>query len=75
MIGVLLFWFILVYYGEVRKGVARIGWVIYSIFFLTFLAYLVNGSSVPQATLWTAEWIIAALRASWILLALLALLV
>lgn len=72
LIGVLLFWFILVYYGEVRKGVARIGWVIYSIFFLTFLAYLVNGSSVPQATLWTAEWIIAALRASWILLVLLA---
>ena len=31
-----------------------------------------NGSSVPQATLWTAERIIAALRASWILLVLLA---
>jgi hypothetical protein len=70
--GVLLFWFLLVYYGEVRKGVARIGWVIYGIFFLVFLAYLVNGSPVPQATLWTAEWIIAALRASWILLVLLA---
>ena len=46
--------------------------MIYGSFFLTFLAYLVNGFSVPQATLWTAEWIIAALRASWILLVLLA---
>jgi hypothetical protein len=70
--GVLLFWFLLVSYGRVRKGVARIGGLIYCIFFLTFLAYLVKGSLVPEATLWTAEWITAALRASWILLVLLA---
>lgn len=70
--GVFLLWFVFGYYGEVRKGVAAIGWVIYGIFFVAFLAYLVNGRSVPQATLWTAEWIMAALRASWILLVLLA---
>jgi hypothetical protein len=84
--GVLLLWFVFTYYGEVRKGVAGIGWSIYGVSFLTFLGYLVYtwlhapafasppANWVPQATLWAAEWIIAALRASWIILVLLALL-
>ena len=72
LVGTLMLWIVLGYYGEVRKGVAAIGWVIYGIFLLTFVAYLATSRSVPQATLWTAEWIIAALRASWIILVLLA---
>jgi hypothetical protein len=84
--GVLLLWFVFSFYGEVRKGVAGIGWSIYGVSFLAFLGYLVYiwvhatalasppANWVPQATLWAAEWIIAALRASWIILVLLALL-
>jgi hypothetical protein len=87
--GVLLLWFLLVYYGEVRKGVAQIACLIYGISFFVFLGYLgylvygwihapasarafAPANWVPQATLWAVEWIIMVLRASWIILVLLA---
>ena len=56
-------------YEDVRKGIEVTGWVAYVGCFLLFAGYtwLATGS-VEQASFWTAEWVIAGIRASWILL-------
>ncbi len=59
-----------------RKGVEITGWVVYAACFLIFAGYLRLAAAnqvpeewqVPQATFWTAQWLIASIRASWMLL-------
>lgn len=64
--GPLLF-YVLRNYEGVRKGVEITGGLVYGVFFLVFACYAYS-ASVPQSTFWTAEWVIAAIRASWMLL-------
>ena len=69
VIGMALLHYVLNKYEDVRNGVKITGWVVYLICFLIFAAYLgFAQASVQQATFWTAEWLIAALRFSWWLL-------
>jgi hypothetical protein len=70
VLGIPLLYFILSNYEEVRKGVEKTGWFAYGLFFLIFFYYLLPSShtSVSQATFWTAEWVLASVRASWLLL-------
>ena len=77
-LGVPLLFYVLHNYEDVRKGVEVTGWLVYGVCFLIFIGYLPLASAkwapeaalwqVPQATFWTAEWLIASLRASWMLL-------
>jgi hypothetical protein len=77
-LGVPLLFYVLHNYEDVRKGVEITGWLVYGACFLIFAGYLPLVSAaqapeaalwqVPQATFWTAEWVIASLRASWMLL-------
>ena len=72
IMGIALLYYVLSNYEGVRKGVQNVGWVLFGLSFAVFTVYLVvpamKAGSVAQATLWTAEWILAALRLSWILL-------
>jgi len=72
IMGAALFYYVLDKYEDVRKGVRTIGWVLFGAALAVFLGYLflpeIAAGSVPKATLWTAEWILAALRLSWIFL-------
>jgi hypothetical protein len=77
-LGVPLLFYVLHNYEGVRKGVEITGWLVYGACFLIFFGYLPLASDkwapeaalwqVPQATFWTAEWAIAAIRAQWMLL-------
>jgi hypothetical protein len=77
-LGVPLLFFVLHNYEGVRKGVEVTGWLVYGACFLIFAGYLRVASvregteaiqcQVPQATFWTAEWMVASIRASWMLL-------
>jgi len=77
-LGVPLLFYLLHNYEDVRKGVEITGWVVYAACFLIFVGYLASAAArqapdgalwqVPQATFWTAEWMIASIRASWMLL-------
>jgi len=72
IMGAALLYYVLKKYEDVRKGVQIIGWLLLGLSLAMFSTYLVvpamNAGSVPQATLWTVTWILAALRASWMLL-------
>jgi hypothetical protein len=72
ILGLALLFYVLDKYKNVRKGANYVGGTIFGIFFLTFLLYLilpgVKQSFVPQATVWTAEWMVATLRLSWMFL-------
>jgi hypothetical protein len=78
ILGLPLLLFVLHNYEDVRKGVEATGWLVYGACFLIFAVYLRvafvrEGAEaiqwqVPQATFWTAEWVIASIRASWMLL-------
>lgn len=64
-------------YDEVRDGAKEVAWTLYAVFLTTFLAilYLIRNDKtcLEQATLWMIQIVLAALRASWVLLILLAL--
>ncbi len=78
VLGVPLLFYVLHNYEDLRKGVEVTGWLVYGACFLIFAGYLSLASAiqapqaalwqVPQATFWTAEWVIAFMRASWMLL-------
>jgi hypothetical protein len=72
VMGAALLYYVLDKYEDVRKGVHTIGWILFGVFLAVFLGYIawlgIAAKSVPQATLWTAEWILASLRLSWIVL-------
>lgn len=72
VMGIALLYYVLSKYEDVRKGVQNIGWLLFGGALAVFSAYLavpaIKANSVPQATLWTAEWILAALRLSWMFL-------
>ena len=60
-------------YEDVRKGVQITGYFVYGVSFLVFAGYLLlKSAEVPQATFWTVEWVVASIRASWMLLFILA---
>ena len=71
-LGAALLYFVLKQYDQVRPGIRNTGWAAYTLFFVIFVLLYAFGATgghrVQQATFWTAEWIIAALRFSWILL-------
>jgi hypothetical protein len=77
VLGVPLLFYVLHNYEDLRKGVEVTGWLVYGACFLIFIGYLPLAanwapepalSQVPQAIFWTAEWVIAFMRASWMLL-------
>jgi hypothetical protein len=72
ILGMALLYYVLDKFENVRRGAKPIGWFLFGLFFLAFSAYLivprVSRGSVPQATVWTAEWMVAALRLSWMFL-------
>jgi hypothetical protein len=73
VLGFPLLYFILNNYEEVRKGVKVTGWIGYGVFLAVFIInlYLTPSTSmmpVSQATFWTAEWALASVRVSWLLL-------
>jgi len=78
LVGSTLVLYVLGKYESVRKGVKRFGLGLYCFFALLFAyyAYAAYASSCTavQSSLWTAIWVLAALRVSWILLFVLALL-
>jgi pimeloyl-ACP methyl ester carboxylesterase len=67
-LGVPLLYYILSMYESVRKGVQITGWIVYGVCFVTFTTLLGQGHTVPEASLWMAELVAAAVRASWLLL-------
>jgi hypothetical protein len=69
LIGASLFSYVLSKYEGVRKGAQVAGWISYSTALLAFAVCLSHSNgNVSEATFWTAEWVIAALRFSWWLL-------
>ena len=72
LVGSTLVLYVLGKYETVRKGVKRFGLGLYCFFALLFVYYAYSayaGScTAMQSTLWTAIWVLAALRISWILL-------
>ncbi|HYM74898.1 MAG TPA: hypothetical protein VE377_02880 [Candidatus Dormibacteraeota bacterium] len=89
LVGSTLVLYVLGKYEGVRKGVKAVGLVFYAIATTAFAYYIYAAKAhpgvadptkgmpspfVPRGTLWTAIWIFAALRLSWILLFVLALL-
>jgi hypothetical protein len=77
ILGLALLFYVLDKYKNVRRGAQPVGWFLFSLCFLTFSGYLVflhtsNFRSDPKvvlrATLWTAQWTVAALRLSWMFL-------
>jgi pimeloyl-ACP methyl ester carboxylesterase len=73
-LGVPLLYYILSMYESVRKGVQITGWIAYVVCFVTFAVLLGQGHNVPEASLWMAELVAAAVRVSWLLLTAFALL-
>jgi hypothetical protein len=78
-LGIPLLFYVLHKYEGVRKGVEITGWVVYGVCFLIFAGYLYFNPAgvsqelvVPQATFWTVEWVVAAIRTSWLFLLLFA---
>jgi len=65
LIGASLFSYILAKYEGVRKGAKITGWVVYVLALVVFVVFLTFTRNVPEATFFTAEWILAALRLSW----------
>jgi len=55
-------------FGEVRRGVADVGWSLYVLSLALFLVYLLRGAGITEATLWVVQWLILILRLSWIAL-------
>jgi hypothetical protein len=78
LLGSALIAWVLKSYESVRRGVWLLGSALFLLLFAVFVYYLhaesaqTAGFEVPQATLWTAVWIMAALRSSWIVLFVLA---
>jgi hypothetical protein len=72
VLGVGLLFYVLDKYADIRRGVQYVGYFIFGCALLLFAAYLVvpsiKASSVPEASLWTAQWLLAALRVSWMFL-------
>lgn len=69
LIGASLFSYVLAKYEGVRKGAKITGWIVYLLTFVVFMACLgLSKGNVSEATFWTSEWILAALRFSWWLL-------
>jgi len=82
VLGLALLFYVLDKYTNVRKGAKPVGWFLFGLCFLTFTVYLIVPNktvnsmgvvevikgSVPQATVWTTEWMVAALRLSWMFL-------
>ena len=66
-LGVPLLYFVLSQYENVRKGVQVTGWVSYFAFLSVYAFCLIN-HSVQQASFWTVEWVVAAIRTSWLLM-------
>jgi hypothetical protein len=69
--GLALLFYVLDKYKNVRRGATPVGWFIFGSCFLTFCVYLIfagaeNENPVTQATVWTVQWAVAALRLSWI---------
>jgi hypothetical protein len=71
ILGLALLFYVLDKYKDVRKGAWPVGMLLFVPCIVRFVGYLVelnfSGNSVPQATIWTVEWIVAALRISWLL--------
>ena len=67
--GAPLLGYVLSKYERVRHGVQITGWVAYALSFCA-LVYLCYGRHVPveQATFWMTEWVVAAIRTSWLLM-------
>jgi hypothetical protein len=70
--GAVLLGYVISKLGDVRRGAGIAGWGLYGFFLLAFAAYLASGFRVAEATLWVAQWIIVALRISWVILIVLA---
>jgi hypothetical protein len=82
VLGLALLFYVLDKYKDVRQGATPVGWFLFGVCFLTFSDYLmfphtivnwkgdpeVIKGSVLRATLWTAQWTVAALRLSWMIL-------
>jgi hypothetical protein len=72
VLGVGLLFYVLDKYADIRRGVQYVGYFIFACALMLFAAFLVVGpikaSSVPLASLWTAEWLLGALRVSWVFL-------
>jgi hypothetical protein len=65
----LLFYILDKYKRNVHKAAEPIGRLLFGVCFFTFSGYLIlSKGSVPQATVWTTEWTVAALRLSWMFL-------
>jgi hypothetical protein len=75
-LGAALFLYVLKKYDKIHNGAWEIGLALYSLSFAAFVVALVmcrRGSApLQQATLWTMQWLLAALRVSWTALSLLA---
>ena len=69
VIGGPLLGYVLSKYERVRHGVQITGWVAYALGLSAFL-YLCYGRHVPveKATFWLTEWVVAAIRTSWLLM-------
>jgi hypothetical protein len=72
--GAPLLGYVLSKYERVRHGVQITGWVAYALCLCAFV-YLCYGRHVPveQATFWMTEWVVGAIRTSWLLMFVLAL--
>ena len=66
-LGVPLLYFVLSQYENVRKGVQVTGWVSYFAF-LGVYVFCLRNHGMQQASFWTVEWVVAAIRASWLLM-------
>ena len=82
VLGAGLMWWALDAYQDTRPGISGWGWTTY---FLALLGFAIAsyyarsqggyaGEWIPRASYWTVQWTLAALRLSWIALALLAIL-
>jgi hypothetical protein len=67
-VGFGLFLYVLDKYEDIRQGTLKSGLVLYSVSFAAFVFALAMAGSdarLQQATLWTMQWLLAALRISW----------
>jgi len=67
-VGFGLFLYVLDKYDDIRDGTLESGLVLYSLSFAAFVVALAmagSGARLQQATLWTMQWLLAALRISW----------
>ncbi len=67
-LGAGFFLYVLEKYDDIRDGTLESGLALYFLSFVAFVVALVKcggSAALQQATLWTMQWILAALRVSW----------